>query len=168
MKRHKTITAFLPDGSIVVDKKAYLKADFIVSEKNEWLVPPLKPTRGYRWRKEGSRPARLQGTEYLLMSQTVPADHHTGLLETLSKIWEEAVFGKRVKTSAVSDSFKLQIVIALAGAVFLLGIMVLWFMVSQNYELPPIPDIHVPEVPVAPGAAAPGGSVGPVDPFRGG
>lgn len=153
--RHKRITAFLADGSIVVDRKAYLKTDFIVSDKHKWLAPPLKPTKTYAWRKEGSRPS-LQGTEYVLTSAPAPPDHNNRLIETLSKIWEEALGGKRVRDRLVSDSYMLQIVVALAGAVLMLLMVALWYMVSQSYELPPIPEGLMPEVPVN-SPADPGG-----------
>ena len=150
MPGHKTLTAFLADGSIVVDKKAYLKTDFIVSDKHKWLAPPLKPTKSYDWRKEGSRPA-LRGTEYVLTSAPAPPDHNYRLIDTLSKIWEEALGGKRVSDTAISNSFMLQIVVALCGAAILIGMLALWYLVSQNYELPPIPEALMPEIPVNPG-----------------
>ena len=157
MASKKTITAFLADGSIVVDKKAYLKTDFIVSDKHRWLVPPLKPTKTYHWRREGNRPA-LRGTEYVLTSAPAPPDHNNRLIDTLSKIWEEALGGRRVNDKAISDSFMLQIVVALAGAVILILMLGMWYMVSQSYELPPIPEALLPEVPVP--ASTPGGDGG--------
>lgn len=156
MPGKKTITAFLTDGSIVVDKKAYLKTDFIVSDKYKWLVPPLQPTKTYHWRKEGSRPG-LRGTEYVLTQAPAPPDHNNRLIDTLSKIWEEALGGRRVQDKVVSDSFMLQIVVALAGAVILIGMLALWYTISQSYELPPIPEALLPEVPVQPAAPNPDG-----------
>ena len=96
------------------------------------------------WRKEGSRLA-LRGTEYVLTSAPALPDHIYRLIDTLSKIWEEALGGKRVSDKAISNSFMLQIVVELCGASILIDMLVQWYMVSQSYELPSIPEALMPE-----------------------
>ena len=118
MPGNKVLTAFTQDGSIVTDKKAYIKHDFLISDQLGWLAPPLQPTRTFGWTKEGSRP-RLLGTEYILTSAPASPERNAPLIHTLGKVWEDGLNGIKVKKGNVSDSFKLQLFIATAGGVFL-------------------------------------------------
>ena len=132
------MTAFTADGSRVVDKKAYVKHDFLISDQHGWLAPPLQPTRTYGWVREGSRP-RLLGNEYILTSAPASPEHNAPLVHALCKVWEEALGGTRVKSSKVSDSFKLQIIVALAGVALCVLMVSIWFFMSQTYDVPALP-----------------------------
>lgn len=138
MPGNKVLTAFTQDGSIVTDKKAYIKHDFLISDQLGWLAPPLQPTRTFGWTKEGSRP-RLLGTEYILTSAPASPERNAPLIHTLGKVWEDGLNGIKVKKGNVSDSFKLQLFIATAGVFFCIAMASVWFAISQTYQIPETP-----------------------------
>ncbi len=138
MPGHKTLIAFPADGSIVRDTKAYVKNDFLVSDNQGWLAPPLRPTRAYGWTKEGS-PPRLLGNEYILTTAPSSPEHNAPLIQELAKVWEEASAGKRMKPGKISDTVKLQLTVAVLGIAAFLLVITVWLVLSQTYDIPPTP-----------------------------
>ena len=139
MPGKKTLMAFTNDGAVIRDKKAYFKHDFLVSDTLGWLVPPLDPTQLINWNGEDKRPG-LGGMEYVLMKSPAPAEQSWRIIRLFVKVWREAQGGKRVDDSRVTESTRLQGLVAGLGALTAVFVLGFWFWTSATYELPPLPD----------------------------
>ena len=143
MSKHRKLSAFLIDGSISRDVKAYAKNDLTISDKFKWMVEPMPPTRIYKWRKEGLLP-KYSGDEYVITSTPAPPEYSPVILDQLSRIWEDGCEGLSSLGGLVSAQLKLQLFAAGAGLAVFGLVFGIWLAVSMTYGLPELPPSILP------------------------
>ena len=136
MAEFKELIIFPRGGERLIDKKAYLHEDMLVSDKHDVAIADMRPTKMYKWVKEGAEPKFLNSSAYMLMDTPPATDNNARMHTLLRNIWKACLGGKRISASKLSDNAKIQIVGAVAGVMILFSVLGIWFVSSQMYEIP--------------------------------
>ena len=159
---NKLLRAFMADRTIRQDGSAFVRQDCVFSEKFRWMTPYLNPARRWRWNGRGLLPS-VAGMAYILRHAQPYTEYMPEVLERLTKVYEDATEGRRVKKNGMTDHFKMQLMLAIGGGLANVALLAVWVFLSITAPLPEYPPDLVDPAPVIQEIEPNGNNLAPED-----